>query len=664
VKAEIATAPDLPAPVRGIAALLLSCALAACGRDLRDLRAPDVPANTPIHSARWLDQNWSDDERFWFHHTSQGTATIPIPFDWFVALEQPTLRLFGDPPLMTDEDHLRRFGFIPSPREIGGEQARAYGYPGVRRAHVSQLPAAFGPLQQSENPFGLPVGFARLRGDLVPNGEDQLGFTCAACHTGQLEVNGVSIRIDGAPAVVALPKFTKTLGLAIAYTWYVPGRFARFADRVLGPNHDRAADAELVRKFGGLLKRAQRIRELTQATAAGDVCEGPGRLDALTRIGNQIFFQGLFNFEREVPANADALANLRSLVAPVSFPPIWDTPWFQWVQYDASIGQPMVRNLGQALGVGAQIELAEPGPKLYETGASVAAIFELESLLAGPDPHRMPIGFKGLRAPRWPEDLLGPIDTARRADGERLYTDLCVKCHGSPVSSQAFWEHRWTKPNGAGERYLRTRSRAVGTDPARATLLVGRRVQLPAYLEVDVARLCGGTGGGVVTEAIFGAALASVVERAANRWYADHQIAESDRDRMNGHRPNCLRSGRGYKPRPLDGIWATAPFLHNGSVPTLFELFSPRSERSERFYVGSRRFDPVRVGYESVEQKGAFLFDTKLPGNSNAGHEFRDEPGPERVERALSKEERMSLIEFLKSPEPNPTDPSRTAQSQ
>ena len=50
-----------------------------------------------------------------------------------------------------------------------------------------------------------------------------------------------------------------------------------------------------------------------------------------------------------------------------------------------------------------------------------------------------------------------------------------------------------------------------------------------------------------------------------------------------------------YKARPLQGAWATAPFLHNGSVPNLYELLSPVTERSKRFFLGRREYDPVKV---------------------------------------------------------------------
>jgi hypothetical protein len=97
----------------------------------------------------------------------------------------------------------------------------------------------------------------------------------------------------------------------------------------------------------------------------------------------------------------------------------------------------------------------------------------------------------------------------------------------------------------------------------------------------------------------------------------------------------------GYKARPLDGIWATAPYLHNGSVPNLYELVSPVAERSKRFHVGSTEFDPKRVGFSTEEVPGATTeLDVSLPGNSNAGHDTYGNFTPEQ---------RWQLVEYMKT---------------
>src|SRR3954453_8304700 len=84
-----------------------------------------------------------------------------------------------------------------------------------------------------------------------------------------------------------------------------------------------------------------------------------------------------------------------------------------------------------------------------------------------------------------------------------------------------------------------------------------------------------------------------------------------------------IRAQAIYKARPLNGIWAVAPYLHNGSVPNLYTLLSPQ-ERPGKFWLGSRDFDPVKVGYNPAELKGGYEFDVTKPGNSNCGHEFQD----------------------------------------
>ena len=72
-------------------------------------------------------------------------------------------------------------------------------------------------------------------------------------------------------------------------------------------------------------------------------------------------------------------------------------------------------------------------------------------------------------------------------------------------------------------------------------------------------------------------------------------------------------------------MWASPPYLHNGSVPNLYELLGPAAERSRTFFIG-RDFDPVKVGVDTSGASGTFLFDTTLVGNANTGHSFEDGP--------------------------------------
>ena len=108
-----------------------------------------------------------------------------------------------------------------------------------------------------------------------------------------------------------------------------------------------------------------------------------------------------------------------------------------------------------------------------------------------------------------------------------------------------------------------------------------------------------------------------------------------------------FRKTWGYANAPLDGLWLRAPYLHNGSVPTLADLLEPSTMRPKVFYRGYDVYDQNKVGFvTNVEKEGThtfFRFDTSLPGNSNQGHE-----GP-RYGTTLSSEDKVALIEYLKN---------------
>ena len=95
----------------------------------------------------------------------------------------------------------------------------------------------------------------------------------------------------------------------------------------------------------------------------------------------------------------------------------------------------------------------------------------------------------------------------------------------------------------------------------------------------------------------------------------------------------------------LHGIWATAPYLHNGSVPNLWELLLPPEQRSPSFMVGSRKYDAEKVGYVTTEspfKDGTLVVGAGAqPGNSNAGHEYPKD-------KDLTDDERKALLEYLK----------------
>ncbi|MEM7585775.1 MAG: cytochrome c [Acidobacteriota bacterium] len=102
-----------------------------------------------------------------------------------------------------------------------------------------------------------------------------------------------------------------------------------------------------------------------------------------------------------------------------------------------------------------------------------------------------------------------------------------------------------------------------------------------------------------------------------------------------------LRRTDGYLNVPLDGAWMRAPYLHNGSVPSLRALLSPVAERPATFHRGSEIYDPEAMGFRSsTGGAGTSLYDVSLRGNSNAGHTYGVD---------LTDEAKHDLLEFLKT---------------
>lgn len=186
----------------------------------------------------------------------------------------------------------------------------------------------------------------------------------------------------------------------------------------------------------------------------------------------------------------------------------------------------------------------------------------------------------------------------------------------------------------------------VGTDPAYLAALGQRRV-----FTGGLADLFGGRGVVPIPE-FFGAVVKSVTLRGLDTL----NLTPGEMAAYNGFRLTPAPDGgpptpwvtterhfRSLKAGPLVGLWATGPFLHNGSVPTLYDLLSPPAERPSVFWTGGRELDTERLGFVSDEAPGRFRFDTGLPGNRNIGHAFPATP--------FTPEQRLAVIEYLKDPE-------------
>ncbi|EMJ4073717.1 di-heme-cytochrome C peroxidase [Pseudomonas aeruginosa] len=568
---------------------------------------PNLPHYQAPSEVRYLPQ-WKDKARQRFYYTPQGTLVKGLHYDWFTALELP----FSEEPFAAPE-YLARFGFLVDPQQ-----------------KASDL-----------NPGNLPVGFSQHRDEKT--GTRYLDITCAACHTGELRYQGKSLRIDGGAAMHSIAAtvptlrggaFGQALGASMAATYYNPFKFNRFARKVLGERYEQDK-SQLRADFKAVLDTLLRTAWNDTRRHLYPTEEGPGRTDAFGRIANSVF--------------GDAIdpGNYRVANAPVSYPQVWDIWKFDWVQWNGSAMQPMARNIGEALGVGARLQIFDEHGQPLQGEQRYASSVRLHDL------HALEETLQQLKPPTWPEDLFGRIDLQRASQGRALFEANCAFCHAPKVQPAEY-----AAPGRNPEwRMHMVPTEVIGTDPTTADNIADHRYDLRKLgwsvdelarmnvqligadpQQLDLSQLSSAKG------------LAYITAFVEQRAYRDAGIPPEQQKTMNGFDlPIGVQELRAYKARPLDGVWATPPFLHNGSVPNLFQLLSPAAERSPQFYVGTFEFDPKFVGFRTEKFPGGFLLDTRLTGNRNSGHEFRDGCRQNGViGRALSPEERWALVEYLK----------------
>jgi hypothetical protein len=539
------------------------------------LFAPPATAQTAPYGGHvtYLDQGWTPDTARWWYFLSQGTAFMP--YEWFLALEQP----------------------------VGGER---FSSPG----NMQRLGFLIEPPDPRYNPHGLPVGFAKVKIDVDRDRYacwkgDWVGFACAACHTGQINYHGHQIRISGGAAHHDIEAFQRDLGRALAATAGDNAKLGRFARRVAASGTGSGAD--LAASLRCYLKELEEDRVFFQTVQANSreqpTPAGFGRLDAHER-GVNLFLAAPLKEPKNYVAET----------APVSFPAMWDTPYFDWVLYNASIRQPLTRNIIEAIGVQA--------PIVHESLLSNKVVHSVQvgNIVAGQR------ALMDLKSPVWPEGILGLIDVAKATRGKQLYDQRCVGCH--QVIDRITHRPRDRYPSARGEIVIPAFDLyRIGTDPRQAETFARRKVSLEKI--------------GGPAEIASHEAAELVTGKIAAQWIEESPTNAMRAREINMGRHNEFRAPLAYRARPLNGIWATAPYLHNGSVPSLYQLLLPADQRSKVFYMGNWEFNPDVVGFESDSPfEGAFKFDTTVTGNSNAGHEFGTD---------LNENDRRALIEYLKT---------------
>ncbi len=453
------------------------------------------------------------------------------------------------------------------------------------------------PAKKSElNPDELPIGFVK---DLDNHdGSAWLGFTCAACHTSRINYRGDRFLIEGGPTMADYSGFVNDLIAAMQATAGDAEKFDRSVKRIFGENPDPDRVASFRNSLTKSLERLVERAELNEPA----VVYGFGRLDAFGNIFNQVTAHDL-----------GVAGNKKAPGAPVSYPYLWDVPQSDRVQWNglaSNVGiGPLSRNVGEALGVFGRIRLepdASAANKGYASSAKIEKLRRIEGWL------------ENLWSPAWPRGF-PDIDAGKRADGADHFEVNCIGCHHGIDR---------TSP-GRKVKITQVALRRIGTDQAMALNALGMG---------DTGKLEGILGGDrvpfkarelklkIVANAVIGSILNQPFPGMMEKF--GESAAEPAFDM------------RGYKARPLNGVWASAPYLHNGSVANLWELLKAPDKRAKSFYVGSQEFDPVHVGFVSEPSTGTFELDTTLAGNFNSGHVYGTK---------LLDDEKWDLIEYLKS---------------
>lgn len=580
-------------------------------------------------------KEWTASERTAFYSQDQGSQLIPLK--WIEALK------FNGKPFL--------------------EQLYGYGY----------LP------NDKSNPPGLPVGFT------VNDGH--LGLNCAACHTRQIDVDNTSYRIDGGPAISDFQTFVLDLDKAVDALLKDQKAFDDFAHAVLGGADSPEKRAELRKEVEAWFLRYDTI--MSRALPKDKTLWGPARLDAVGMIFNRL--TGL-----DIGTSPDHIIkdNIHLADAPVRYPFIWNAPIqdiTQWPGF-ADNGDSLLalsRNLGEVIGVFASFYPEKDDWR----------ILGVDYL------HRNSANFHGLKAledhvkkigpPKWPWTK-GPwaVDEALAKQGEKIYESAtqtegggCAGCHGIKKGAFRSLRHEtWATPlcdvgtdtkeyevlgwevdtgvlAGAQipflEKPLQARDKAFSV---LGMAVIGSILQHDSPIAVELESEAKKHAEGI--EKLLGSEKADKLKAmASDLRKLQSKLVTSENAELKGAFKS-LKDGWQNKPsggtlcktdfsapepaitfesRVLEGIWATAPYLHNGSVPTLADLLKPVAERATSFKVGPA-YDPATVGLATGQTKFDYTYKTTdcsalSSGTSRCGHEFGTK---------LKPEEKKALLEYLK----------------
>jgi cytochrome c553 len=532
---------------------------------------------------------WNKTTRDEFYSQDQGSQLMPLK--WIKALKQPN----GDPFLANNLD---RYGFLPNPA----------------------------------SPAGLPIGFTTTVGN---NNTTYIGINCSACHTRQIQVAGTSYRIDGGPAITELQTIQTDLDAAVNTVLSDPAAFDQFAIAVLGASPPPPAKQKLHDDLAAWFLPFHAITSSLPAASPW----GPARADAISLIFNRV--AGL---DIGPPPTYMIPENIKPADVPVRYPFLWNA-WIQdftqWPGFSPNGNKlfGLSRNVGEVIGVFAEFHPFKDPSKLLKVNysknnsANFPGLNKLEDLIAKLGP------------PKWPWAL----DKALVARGKLVYqqkdaangNQSCEGCHGITRGKfRSIFHRTWATPImdvGTDSREINLLSSQVKTGVLEGEKIFGAPLK-PVDSAVSVLGL---SVVGSILQHYFtlGLGAEGPPGQLKGTWQPSAAAAAA-----NGAPSTAAATKFPYESRVMQGIWAAAPYLHNGSVPTLTELLTPDSQRVSQFMVGPA-YDIQNVGLAAQQTKFNFTLKTtdcadRNSGNSRCGHNYGT---------SFSAADKKALLEYLKS---------------
>jgi mono/diheme cytochrome c family protein len=613
-------------------------------RQVRDKDKASAPVDQSII---YLNQGWEERYRQQYYFTPQGSPIIPL--DIALALEMPD----SDALIFAQNGTVvSQFGFLPYP---------------LAEVAVSG--------NEKTSTHGLPVGFT-----VDGNSKDSpmLGVNCAACHTSHITHNDKTMRIEGGAALGDFIGLFNAVDDGLAATLQQKAKFDRMAKKIEIESGEKPDSIRKRLEIASARRQEWQVRN--SDSIPEDNPQGHGRVDAFGIIFNQALGKDLHQDSPD--------GNVRTPDAPVSYPVLWDTPYMGRVQWNGSAnnkpaGGVLGRNTGQVLGVFGATEITVQGGLPGYCSTVKRRNLQL-----------FDYWIRALESPKWQDaasqGVLPNLDEAKVLKGKNIYNENCAGCH-AVIDTVDPNRKRKKKDYSCQVPIKMVPLDVIGTDRstvetgtrggAKSGILGGQPLKRDdsqtfsaeetniALLRDIVAGTIAGSYQTITCRREFG--LSALSDSAvgfgklakgkhensrisgAFELNSDSDLELEDECKFNptDEKPAAY-SAKGYKARPLNGIWASAPYLHNGSVPTLYDMLLPPSGekcdegesrcRASKFYVGSTKYNPNKVGFVSTPSLGTTLYDTAKPGNHNSGHLYGTKDD-------LSEADRLDLIEYLKS---------------